>query len=177
MAAVDLLKLRRELTDKKMLLCFNGPFSHGLIEELGTAIRRYLESESGKGAAADAFAVCIELSQNIKNYLSRKGFTHGERGNGTLLISRVGDRYAVTAGNVVEDGDARALAARLDELAGADGAELKRRFKERLRQGPSQGGGAGVGLIDVARRSTSGIQYALAPVEAGYTFFSITATV
>lgn len=176
--AMELLNLRRELTSRDVLLCFNGPFSHGLIEELGTAIRRYLESETGRAAAAaDVFAVYIELSQNLKNYLARKSYTRADHGSGTLLICRTGSHYTVTAGNVVDDEDVPTLASRIDALAGLDARELGRRFKEQLRRVRTEGGGAGVGLIDVARRSRSGIQYTLTPVDPGHSFFSITATV
>lgn len=179
MADHHLVALREEFTRRDVLICFNGPVSHSLIEEIGTAVRRYLESEAGKGAAAtDVFAIYVEFSQNMKAYLERKAFASADLAAATILVSRDGDHYAVTAGNVVANEDLPPLLARIDGLAGLDADALRRLHKQRLREGPPPGSvGAGVGLIDVARRSVRGMRYATWPVGESHTLFGITATV
>lgn len=179
MSEHNLVALREEFTHRNVLICFNGPVSHSLIEELGTAVRRYLESEAGKGAAAvDVFAVYVEFSQNMKAYLERRAFSPPDRAAATILVSRDGDRYAVTAGNVVANEDLPALCARIDGLRGLDAAALRALHRQRLREGSSPGSvGAGVGLIEVARRSAGGIRYATWPLDEGHTLFGITATI
>lgn len=174
----NLVALREEFTHRNVLICFNGPVSHGLIEEIGTAIRRYLESDAGKGVtAADVFAVYVEFSQNMKAYLERRAFT-GDRGAATILVSREGERYAVTAGNVVANDDLVPLLARVDALAGLDAAALRALYKQRLREERPPGStGAGVGLIDVARRSAGRVRYATWPMDPDHTLFGITAVV
>lgn len=177
MAESDLLTLREEFTRRKVLVCFNGLISHGIIEEIGTAVRRYLESDVAKGAAAhDVFAIYIEFSQNMKAYLQRRAFDARDRCLVTILVRRDGDRYEVTAGNVVANEDLPALLARVEALAGMDRAALRAMHKQRLREGPSPSGGAGVGLIDVARRSAA-LRCTTWPVDADHTLFGITATV
>ena len=170
----DLVSLRAEFSRRNVLVCFNGPISHGIIEEIGNAARRHLESDAV--AAHDVFAVYVEFSQNMKAYLQRRAFDSPERSLVTILVSREGERYVVTAGNVVANEDLRPLLERIDALARMDRAALKVLHKQRLREGPSPSGGAGIGLIDVARRST-GLRYTTWPLDAGYTLFGITATV
>ncbi|HYG67532.1 MAG TPA: SiaB family protein kinase [Anaeromyxobacteraceae bacterium] len=175
----NLVALREEFTRRNVLICFNGPVSHGVIEELGTAIRRYLASDAAKGAAAaDVFAVYVEFSQNMKAYLERRAFRSPEESAATILVSREGDRYGVTAGNLVANEELRPLLERIDALAKLDASELKSLYRQRLREGPAPGSnGAGVGLIDVARRSGGGIRYETWPVDAEHTLFAITALV
>ena len=61
--------LRERFDNEKILLCFNGPISRSLIEEIGNALRNYMKSEQASPAAAlDVFAVYIELTQNIRHY-------------------------------------------------------------------------------------------------------------
>lgn len=179
MSQDHLLALREEFTSRNVLICFNGPVSHGLIEEIGTAVRRHLESEQGRGtAAADVFAAYVEFSQNMKQYLERKAFAPPGHRAGTILVSRDGERHAVTAGNVVANEDLPPLLARVDALAGLDAAELRRRHREQLRRPAAAGQvGAGVGLLDVARRAGGGLRYATWPVDAGHTLFAITASI
>ncbi len=179
MSERNLVALREEFTHRNVLICFNGPVSHSLIEEIGTAVRRYLESDAGKGAAAtDVFAVYIEFSQNMKAYLERHPFSSPERAAVTILVSRDGERYVVTAGNVVANEDLPPLLARVEALAGLDGAALRALYKQRLREGPPPGSvGAGVGLIDVARRCSGGIRCATWPLDDHHALFGITATI
>lgn len=178
MSESNLVALREEFTHRNVLVCFNGPVSHGLIEEIGTAVRRYLESDAARGKAVDVFAVYVEFSQNMKAYLERKAFAAPERAAGTILVSRDGDRYAVTAGNVVANEDLPALRARIDALAGLDAAALKALHRQRLREGPPPGSaGAGVGLVDVARRCAGGIRYATWAAGPEHTLFGVTATI
>jgi len=37
-----LYELRESYNEQQILLCFNGPFSQGLIEEIGNALKRYM---------------------------------------------------------------------------------------------------------------------------------------
>ena len=179
MSEDHLLALREEFTRRNVLICFNGPVSHGLIEEIGTAVRRYLETEQGRGAAAaDVFAAYVEFSQNMKQYLERKAFAAPDFRAATILVSRDDARYAVTAGNVVANEDLPPLLARIDALRGLDAAELRRRQREQLRRPAAAGQvGAGVGLLEVARRAAGGLRYATWPVDAAHTLFGVTATI
>ena len=55
---MDLYNLRKQFDESGMMMCFNGPFSHSIIEEIGTALRNYLAAENiAKAAVLDVFAV------------------------------------------------------------------------------------------------------------------------
>lgn len=175
----QLSRIREEMTREGVMICFNGAFAHSIIEEIGHALRRYLqEQEEKKSSALDVFAVYIEQAQNIRNYLGRKHFPDAAAASAIIVIARRGERYVVSSGNVVDGDDAVALTARLEKIRAADAAELRRLFKERLRSGARDPeGGAGMGLIEVARRCTEPLAYAFHPVEGGRQFFSLTAVV
>ncbi len=69
METLDLLAMRESYTRQRILLCFNGPISRSLIEEIGHALRNYLHAEQAKPSEAmDVFAVYIEMTQNIRHY-------------------------------------------------------------------------------------------------------------
>ena len=161
------------------MICFNGAFAHSIIEEIGNALRRYLqEQEEQKSAALDVFAVYIEQAQNIRAYLARKQFRDPAEANAIIVIARKGERYVVSSGNIVEAGDQAGLAARLEEVRAADAGVLKQMFRQRLRsEDRNPGGGAGMGLIEVARRCAEPLQYAFHPLDAGHSFFTLTAVV
>jgi len=179
MSPDQLSRIRDEFTRDGVMICFNGEFAHSIIEEIGNALRRYLqEQEEKKSAALDVFSVYIEQAQNIRNYLSRKRFPDASLGNAIIVIGRRGERYVVSSGNIVETIDQPPLSARLEEIRSADAAGLRRLFKEKLRsESREQGGGAGMGLIEVARRCSEPMQYAFHPVDDRHSFFCLTAVI
>ena len=113
----------------------------------------------------------IEQAQNVRNYLARKRFTDASHANAIIVIGRQEEHYVVSSGNIVEEEDAGSLTDRLEALKALDAEGLRRMFKERLRaehRGPGSGG-AGVGLIEIARRCAEPLQYSFRTVDAAHT--------
>src|SRR6056297_3884746 len=144
----DMYELREYFSERQIMLCFNGPISRSLIEEVGNALRNYLEGEkTHPSAAMDVFAVYIEMSQNIRHYSQRNGYSESQS-LATIVVGR--DReghYFVQAGNVVEDADGQSLVARVDSLAEMEKTELRKAYKTQLRapRDPEAVTGAGLG--------------------------------
>ncbi len=175
----DLLAMRKSFTQDGVLMSFNGPFSHSIIEEIGNAIKHYLEGENiNKGAVTDVFGVYIEQTQNVRNYLARRAFAGSERNSAIVVIAIVDGLHVVSSGNVVLKSDAADLAARLDEINALDKDGLKRFYKEKLRaERAPDAFGAGIGLIDMARRAKGKIEYSFVSLDAGHDFFSLSVKV
>ena len=175
----QLARMREEITREGVMICFNGAFVHSIIEEIGNALRRYLEdNEEKKGSALDVFSVYIEQAQNVRNYLARKRFADATHPNALIIIGRKAERYVVSSGNIVEEADRADLSRRLEQVRGLDAAGLRALFKERLRA-PAAGreGGAGMGLIEIARRCAEPMQYSFRPVDGSHSFFCLTVIV
>ncbi|QNM95883.1 biofilm regulation protein kinase SiaB [Chitinimonas koreensis] len=176
----DLYQLREYFNRQHMLLCFNGPISRSLIEEIGNALKNYLQADQAQPSAAmDVFGVYIEMSQNIRHYAISHGYDE-QTASATVVIARDdAGRYVVSAGNLVEVADGQALLARVQELAGLDKAQLKARYKEQLRKPREDGvaSGAGLGLIDIARKAGAPLSASLAEHPDGRAFFSLRAVI
>ena len=171
----DLYLLRETYNQKNILLCFNGPFSQGLIEEIGNALKRYLQSEADSSSSAlDVFAVYIELTQNIREYSRMRNYSEAEA-SATFVVGRDAEgHYEVSAGNIVEIEDAENLRARVGKLAAMDKAQLKAAYKEQLRKPRNENDSANLGLIDIARKARVPISCSLQPVNTGkQMFFSL----
>jgi hypothetical protein len=167
MSSLNLWELRQQLDAAKILICFNGPLSQSIIEQLGLAVKRYLEAETlDKGRLYDVFAVYIEQSQNIQNYNARKA------------AEGVPDHYLVTSGNPVARADLPALTQMLDALAKLDADQLKARFREQRRKPRSAGtSNAGLGLIDMARKSSQPLEYQVRNMDEHTAYFHLIAVI
>jgi hypothetical protein len=180
MHSPDLYALRENFNRERIMLCFNGPISRSLIEEIGNALKNYLSADQALPAAAtDVFAVYIEMTQNIRHYVARRGYPEAETA-ATVVISRdESGRYIVSAGNLVELGDGRAVMGRIEELAMLDKVALKAAYKEQLHKprDPALPGGAGLGLLDIARKSSEPLHGALIEHGGERAFFSLRAVI
>ena len=68
MQDINLFELRAHFNRSNILLCFNGPISRSLIEEIGNALKNYLQADQAQpNAAMDVFSVYIEMTQNIRH--------------------------------------------------------------------------------------------------------------
>ena len=183
MNGLDLWDLRQKLDEANILICFNGPLSQSIIEQLGVAVKRYLEAEThNAGRLYDVFAVYIEQSQNIQNYTATKVASPAEAqryDNATIAIGRLdGDHYLVTSGNPVAKSDLPPLTALLDALAKLDAEGLKACYREQRRRPREDGSpSAGLGLIDMARKSSRPLEYRVRDIDADTAYFHLTAVI
>lgn len=180
MESIDLFGLREHFNRSRILLCFNGPISRSLIEEIGNALKNYLQADQAQPSAAmDVFSVYVEMTQNIRHYAMSQGYGELDS-SATVAVARDEDgHYLVQAGNLVEKADGEALLAQVNGLAGMDKAQLKAIYKTQLRQPRDENAasGAGLGLIDMARKSSRPLSASLAPASAGRAFFSLRAVI
>lgn len=180
MESLDLLAMRETYNRQRVMLCFNGPISRSLIEEIGTALRNYLQADQAKPSSAmDVFGVYIEMTQNIRHYANQQGFNEQDA-SATVAISRDDDNhYVVSSGNLVLLEDGRKLVAFVESLASMDKAQLKAAYKEQLRKPRVEGAqsGAGLGLLDIARKSSASLRANLHEQPDGKAFFSLSAVI
>ena len=172
--SLDLYALREVFDRERIMLCFNGPITATLIEEIGKALRRHMEAlEESPGSVADVFSVYIEMTQNIRRYAQSRSSLDLE--SASIIVSRDdAGRHVVVAGNVVYEGDGHALAARIEALAGLSKEELKAAFKTQLRQPRTElSGSAGLGLIDMARKASQPLRCKIQSLDGDRSFFSL----
>jgi len=180
MDVLDLFALRASYNAQNIMLCFNGPFSRSLIEELGAALRNYLQrQETNPSSAMDVFAVYIEMAQNIRHYSNTRHYDERDAAATVVIAREESGRHMVSAGNVVEAADGARLLARIQQLAAMDKPALKAAYKEvlRLPRAEGQTSGAGLGLIDMARKSTAPMVASLREMDSGRAFFSLSVTI
>ncbi|MBK8498430.1 MAG: hypothetical protein IPL52_06320 [Flavobacteriales bacterium] len=117
--------------------------------------------------------VMVEAYQNIVRHRARLSETM-ERGAGrSLFVMRARDGGdEVVAMDPVADHETRTLDEVLARIGGSDLQQLKQLFLDRLRDGSrTVRGGAGLGLIEMARRSGNGMRHELLPLDAGHRLF------
>jgi len=176
-----LMNLQSTLSSSGILISFSGRFSQGIIEELGEAIMKHMETEDRpRNDIYNVFAIFVETTHNIKKYaLSKQGGQFYDRiyNSGIVTIGRNNEGYYICSGNLIEKADADKLAARLDSLIPLDKDQLKKRYKEQMKKDlPPDSTGAGLGLIDIARKCSKPMTYSMRNMH-DLSFFTLTVMV
>ncbi len=178
----NLLELQKILQSFGVLISFSGRFSQEIIEELGDAVKKYLETESlSQTDTYNVFSVFIEQTQNIKNYCQRNSNSpYAEKicNSGIVTIGKTPQGHYVSAGNLIRAVDVASFSARLDRITGMDKMELKKYYKESLKTELAPGQtSAGLGLVDMARKASRPLEYSIMEVDGELCFFTLKACI
>jgi len=177
---LSLYHLYKDLKAKKILLCYSGPIAQASIEGVGETLRRNLEFEAaGTSITLSVFSIFIEQVQNVLNYSAEK-LNKDEEDEKDLRVGVVvigheetGD-YSVYCGNRVYNWDISKMRNNIELVRNLSKEKLKALYKERRRMDTDSGSkGAGLGLIEMARRSAAPLRYSFEKIDENFSFFSI----
>ena len=140
------------LEQRRTFFCYSGLLSEDVLSTFSGIVREQMsEMEDDTEITKRVFGIFVEQAQNVIRY-SKDRIAEG--GTGTVAISRAEDGFLIEAINPMDDENAEGLQKNLDELKAMDSKELRKDYKQRLREGPPEGSkGAGLGFIEMARKA------------------------
>jgi len=180
MQARQLLELRMGVERNSLIFFHSGFVTEKMLEGAGEALRRQLQCEGVDGKTArNLFAIFVEQMQNIIRYsaeLTPNGgdCDAGELRRGSIAVGVEDHQYFVACANMVPKTDVERLKSRLNEIRDSDAEDLKKMYKDKLRA-PSEATskGAGVGFIEMARRSDEPIEFDFMDVDGDRALFCL----
>lgn len=123
------------------------------------------------------FNILVECLQNLYHHIDQDNTVHVETEDKSalLMIAKTGDTYYITTGNYMRTSDVPNLREKLELVNGMDKDELKAYYKQVLAEGTlSQKGTAGLGMIDIARKSGEKLDFDFQQINEKTSFFSLT---
>ncbi|MFE1603076.1 SiaB family protein kinase [Methylobacterium sp. ID0610] len=181
MLANDFMAFHEASKRNGIILSFGGDLSENVMFSLGEVLKlRMQQQETEASIAKRVFSVFVEQAQNIIRYSAQKvagGVPPTPRVSaGMIAVGAEAGRFFVVCANEVQSRDVPALRARLDHLAGLSAEELKRFYREKLRQPPDEGSlGGSIGLIEIARRSSAPVEYGFQNINDDLSLFCLKA--
>jgi hypothetical protein len=178
----DVRKFRQLLDDNDIYVSYSGPVWANGIDGFSEVLIKRLEFDDVPfGASQSVFSVFVEQINNMMMYSAEKEYRNDPAGNplevskGIFILGIKDSGYFVYSGNIVTDSNAYTLRERIDHLNTLDKKELRQYHRERMKaenENP-ESKGAGLGLIEVARRASSPIEYDFSPYGEGHQYFSM----
>jgi hypothetical protein len=168
----------KQLEERDVILSFKGM----MTSELLTTILQIMESkmerfEERPKIKKKVFNILVECLQNLYHHVDEDiddADTAQNEMNSLFMISKTVSAYTITTGNYMKPKEVPNLKAKLDLINGMSREELKAYYKTVLNEGTmSEKGTAGLGMIDIARKSGKQLEYHFSPINDNLTFFSL----
>lgn len=167
-----------------IILSFKGDITRDLLSSVYQIMEARIENETEDHRRKKKFySVLVECLQNMYHHMESMQTANGDAmpdyaGSGIFMISKSSEGYRVLTGNYIQAGKTAALKDRIDKINAMNPAELKAHYLEALSSTDySDKGGAGLGIIEIARKSGNRISYDFREINADYYFFTLSVLV
>lgn len=174
---LDIQSYYQKMQSSSIIMSYKGAASNDVLTSiLAIAQTNLAEIENKSAIKKRVFTILVEILQNIYHHFEEiEADDLHEDDSIIFILSRVDDSYVIITGNYVAKGDVVALKGRIDEVNAMNAEQLKEKYREKLNTGTvSAKGGAGLGIIDIARKSGSKLEYSFKEYSPKYSFFSLT---
>ena len=151
---------------------YRGVFTDAVTDGLIAFAQSIFDiSEVDRKTKKRVFYILVECVQNITRHQEIPDKERPES-DGIFFIQSTEKMYNISQGNLINNNQIDSLKEKLDNINNLNKEELKTYYKTALRNSRiSSKGGAGLGLIEIARRSGNKIRFKFDPVDNNYSFF------
>jgi hypothetical protein len=159
----------------KVILIYEGDFTQETTKSILTMAERNLDSAGEESVIKKKiFNVMVEALQNIAKHSDDTRDGDVNHHAAIFLIGHERSQYSIMSGNPVKNENLPNLRAALERINSLDKEGLKELYKEIIKNTTiSDKGGAGLGFVDMARKSGEKLEWAFVPMNDDQSFFCL----
>ena len=178
----EIQRFYQQLQEQGIIFSFSGPISQSLLEGIGQTLKQKMSLEdTSTNIIQKVFSIFVELMQNIINYSAQRVTAEEaeqEISYGVLIVGKEENQFYIISGNYIRGEPEAGLREKLTKIRSMDRDELKQYYKQQRRlQVDNASKGAGLGFIEMARKASQPIEFEIAGMEDGYSFFVVKAVI
>jgi hypothetical protein len=174
----SVLQLENIMAENKIYMIWSGHITSGIGEEvLSLTESRLVEEDIDSTLRRRVFNIMVEILENVSKY--NTGREAEEKYGMPVVIVRLEDnRFILTTGNLILKTSVSDLKRKLDTINDYDKAGLKGLYFKSLSEQSIETDSTGnMGLIEMARKSGSRLDYQFEDVNEMYSYFMLTVKV
>jgi len=167
--------LHRTMMSQNLILVYQGDFTQESTKSILSMAERNLDS-SGEDSSIKrkVFNVMVEALQNIVKHSDELVDGQSRSHAAIFLIGKEANRYSIMSGNPVRKENVQKLNTSLEHINALDKDGLKDLYKDIIKNTTiSEKGGAGLGFVDMARKSGSKLEFEFPEMNSEYCFFCL----
>lgn len=169
-------------TDMNILLRYQGEINGPIISELLDDLDyKCINIDVPDLKRKKLFNIAVEMFQNLYHYtrdLSMDGYEDSELRSIYLVFQTDDEYYYLKTQNYMKASDEATLRSKIDTVNDMNGPDLKTYYKEILNNTQfSEKGGAGLGFIDMKKRSGCPLEYEITEADQELKKYTLTVKV
>jgi hypothetical protein len=167
--------LHRTMMAENLILVYQGDFTQETTKSILAMAERNIDSSGEESSIKrKVFNVMVEALQNIVKHSDELIDGETKSHAAIFLIAREKNQYSIMSGNPIRKTNVANLTKKLEQINNLDKDGLKELYKEIIKNTTiSDKGGAGLGFVDMARKSGEKIEYSFPEMGAEYSFFCL----
>jgi hypothetical protein len=167
---IEIYDFYKIMSENHILLIYQGLFDQEMIKSVLSMTEKKLTQENvDESIRKKLFNIMVEGLQNIcKHQITIPEINE----NPMLIISQSEEHFFIITGNLLTNNKIGIIEPKINQVNNLDKDELKELYKKaRLNSTISEVGGAGLGFIDIARKSGNKIDFKFYPITNEISFF------
>ena len=179
MSLNNVYNLYRTMEEENVILSFKGIVTEDLVSSLLNIMEVKMESmHEEPRVRKKVFNVLVECLQNLYHHVDEGPIPitkeHLERKSAMVLIGKERGHFIIRTGNYINNDKVEGLKERLNKINSLDKEDLKTYYQNSLNSSVvSSKGTAGMGMIDIARKSGNKLEYDFLKINDETSFFCL----
>lgn len=172
-------ELHKTMLQNNLILVYEGEFTQEITKSVLSMAERNMDSIGEESnIKRKVFNVMVECLQNIVKHYEENDAARLRDHSAVFIIGKHKNEYIITSGNPVNKSKIEILTKKLEQINGLDKEGLKNLYKEIIKNNDlSDKGGAGLGFVDMARKSGQKLAYDFEKIDEETYFFSLQTTI
>lgn len=170
----------KSMKEHEVQLVYEGEITHQITKAFTSLTETNMQlDEESHNTQKKVFHVMVECLQNLgKHADSLDGQVSVKDGRGIFLVCKNDEEYTITTGNILVKSKVPDMIEVLDKINSLDKEGLKQLYKQQIKEGRlSHKGGAGLGFIDIAKKTGNPLYYNFLTINDEYSFFVLTSKI
>ncbi|MEM9022848.1 MAG: SiaB family protein kinase [Bacteroidota bacterium] len=166
-------EFHKAMVTQRLTLVYEGEVNQSITKAFTSLAERNMdEADENTTIKKRVYHVMVECLQNICKHSDDVEGRSDSAGTGIFMVGEDNTQFTVTTGNVIANARVPEMMALLDRINDMDTTALKELHKKQMRESRlSEKGGAGLGLIDIARKTGNKLDYAIETINDEASFF------
>lgn len=168
------------MKEYEITMIYEGDINHQIIKTFSSVTEKKLSREAeSESVQKKVYHVMVECLQNIEKHAFENKIQGNEKiHRGILIVSVNNSEYQVTTGNLIDKSQANYLRETIENINSLEKEDLNELYKKKLKEGSiSNKGGAGLGFIDIKRKTGKKLNFQFLPLSNDTIFFLFTSAI
>lgn len=168
--------LHQSLSDHHLILAYEGEFTQEITKSILAMVERNMDSTGEESSIKrKVFNVMVESLQNIVKHADNNSSTSH---SAVFMVGKQKEQYTIISGNPMNNESIVIVKDKIDKVNVLDKDGLKSYYKDIIKNTEiSEKGGAGLGFVDMARKSGQKLEYDFHDMGTGQSFFALKSSI